>query len=144
MLQDALGGRTKTSIIATIAPTNSNLEETLSTLDYAYRAKNIKNRPEINQTMTRKAFIKEYSEEIERLRRDLVAAREKHGVYLDQQNYEEMQTKLTSQDEEIKALIQQIEAKVEEFEQVLLKFTLHVFKCIAEKKPSQLFMSLSS
>lgn len=91
-------------------------------MDYAYRAKNIKNRPEVNQTMTRKAFIKEYSDEIERLRRDLVAAREKHGIYMDQQNYEEMQTKLTSQEEEIKALAQQIEAKLEEFEQVLLNY----------------------
>ena len=49
LLQDSLGGRTKTSIIATISPASINVEETLSTLDYAYRAKNITNRPEINQ-----------------------------------------------------------------------------------------------
>jgi len=47
LLQDSLGGRTKTCIIATIAPVRSCLEETLSTLDYAYRAKNIRNRPEV-------------------------------------------------------------------------------------------------
>lgn len=44
LLQDSLGGRTKTSIIATISPAFINLEETLSTLDYAHRAKNIMNR----------------------------------------------------------------------------------------------------
>ena len=49
LLQDSLGGRTKTSIIATISPASINVEETLSTLDYAHRAKNITNRPEVNQ-----------------------------------------------------------------------------------------------
>jgi len=34
------------------------LQETLSTLDYAYRAKNITNRPEINQKLTKKALLK--------------------------------------------------------------------------------------
>ena len=39
LLQDSLGGKTKTCIIATIAPTVQCLDETLSTLDYARRAK---------------------------------------------------------------------------------------------------------
>lgn len=58
LLQESLGGRTKTSIIATVSPALSNLEETLSTLDYAHRAKNITNRPEINQKLTKKALLK--------------------------------------------------------------------------------------
>jgi kinesin family protein 11 len=58
LLQDSLGGRTKTSIIATISPAACNAEETLSTLDYACRAKNITNRPEINQKLTKKTLIK--------------------------------------------------------------------------------------
>ena len=58
MLQDSLGGRTRTSIIATISPAQVNLEETLSTLDYAHRAKNITNRPEVNQKLTKKAMLK--------------------------------------------------------------------------------------
>lgn len=58
LLQDSLGGRTKTSIIATISPAAANLEETLSTLDYAHRAKNITNRPEVNQKLTKKALLK--------------------------------------------------------------------------------------
>ncbi|XP_039775470.1 kinesin-like protein KIN-5C isoform X2 [Panicum virgatum] len=48
LLHDSLGGRTKTCIIATISPSVHCLEETLSTLDYAHRAKSIKNRPEHN------------------------------------------------------------------------------------------------
>ena len=155
MLQDSLGGRTRTSIIATISPAQVNLEETLSTLDYAHRAKNITNRPEVNQKLTKKAMLKvravkgfvsamprlhmfisvhirtvcmsptvtyihtyihlymlnpqcvkqlllvwlsffdhssvpgtqEYTEEIEKLKRDLVATREKNGIFLSQENY---------------------------------------------------------
>jgi kinesin family protein 11 len=91
LLQDSLGGRTKTSIIATISPASCNLEETLSTLDYAHRAKNITNRPEINQKLTKKALMREYTEEIERLRRDVQAAREKSGFYIAEENYLGMQ-----------------------------------------------------
>lgn len=37
LLRDSLGGKTKTCIIATIAPTVQCQEETISTLDYAHR-----------------------------------------------------------------------------------------------------------
>ena len=57
LLQDALGGKTKTSIIATISPASVNLEETLSTLDYAHRAKDIQNKPEVNQKLNKKELI---------------------------------------------------------------------------------------
>lgn len=48
LLRDSLGGKTKTCIIATIAPSVQCVEETISTLDYAHRAKNIRNRPEVS------------------------------------------------------------------------------------------------
>jgi hypothetical protein len=38
LLQDSLGGKTKTSIIATVSPASDSMEESLSTLDYASRA----------------------------------------------------------------------------------------------------------
>jgi len=47
LLRDSLGGKTKTCIVATISPSIHCLDETLSTLDYAHRAKNIKNKPEV-------------------------------------------------------------------------------------------------
>ncbi len=47
-------------------------DETMSTLDYAYRAKNIRNKPVANQRVTKKALIKEYISEIERLKMDLL------------------------------------------------------------------------
>lgn len=49
LLQDSLGGNTKTIMIAAISPANYNYEETLSTLRYASRAKFIQNKPKINE-----------------------------------------------------------------------------------------------
>ena len=92
LLQDSLGGRTKTCIIATISPARSNLEETLSTLDYALRAKSIKNKPEVNQRMNRNSLLKEYVAEIDRLKSDLLAAREKNGIYFSEESWNQMNT----------------------------------------------------
>ncbi|KAM0940383.1 putative plus-end-directed kinesin ATPase [Dioscorea sansibarensis] len=68
LLRDSLGGKIKTCIIATVSPSVHCLEETLSTLDYAHRAKNIKNRPEINQKMMKSTLIKDLYGEIDRLK----------------------------------------------------------------------------
>ena len=67
LLQDSLGGNTKTMMIAAISPADYNFEETMSTLRYANRAKNIKNKPKINED-PKDAMIREFKEEIERLR----------------------------------------------------------------------------
>ncbi|CAI9627293.1 unnamed protein product [Alternaria burnsii] len=92
LLQDSLGGRTKTCIIATLSPAKSNLEETISTLDYAFRAKNIRNKPQMNQPINKKTLLKEYTAEIEKLKSELIATRQRNGVYLTQENYEEITT----------------------------------------------------
>lgn len=114
ILQDSLGGRTKTSIIATISPAAINFEETLSTLDYALRAKSILNRPEVNQKLTKKALIKEFNEEIERLKKDLQACREKNGIYLSQEHYQHLQSQAEAQQGQIDELMERIEAMKDE------------------------------
>ncbi|KAJ7324132.1 hypothetical protein JRQ81_017152 [Phrynocephalus forsythii] len=142
ILQDSLGGRTKTCIIATVSPASINLEETLSTLEYAHRAKNIMNKPEVNQKLTKRALIKEYTEEIERLKRDLAAAREKNGVYISLENYDALQGKLTTQEEQIAEYTDKIAAVEEELKRVTELFTVQkneIEKCqtnlqVQEKK----------
>merc|ERR1719454_886825 len=67
MLEDSLGGNTKTCMIATCGPADYNYDETLSTLRYANRAKSIKNKPRINED-PKDAMIREFEEEIARLR----------------------------------------------------------------------------
>uniref|UniRef100_A0A672QJT9 Kinesin-like protein n=1 Tax=Sinocyclocheilus grahami TaxID=75366 RepID=A0A672QJT9_SINGR len=123
ILQDSLGGRTKTSIIATVSPASINLEETLSTLDYANRAKSIMNKPEVNQKLTKRTLIKEYTEEIERLKRDLAATRDKQGVYISVDNYENMNSKLMSQEEQITEYTDRIAAVEEELKKIMDLFT---------------------
>ena len=49
LLQSSLGGNTKTVMCANIGPADYNYDETMSTLRYANRAKNIKNKPKINE-----------------------------------------------------------------------------------------------
>jgi len=114
LLQDSLGGRTKTSIIATISPAGINLEETLSTLDYAHRAKNITNKPEVNQKMSKSAKLKEYTEEIEKMRKDLMAAREKNGVFLANDNYQSMLNQIEMGNQEMAEKINAMKAMTEE------------------------------
>ncbi|KAM6441990.1 kinesin-like protein KIF11 [Liasis olivaceus] len=135
ILQDSLGGRTKTCIIATVSPASINLEETLSTLEYAHRAKNIMNKPEVNQKLTKRALIKEYTEEIERLKRDLAAAREKNGVYISLENYDALHGKLTIQEEQIAEYTEKITAMEEELKRVTELFTIQkdeIEKCQAD------------
>ncbi|KAE9609086.1 hypothetical protein Lal_00020245 [Lupinus albus] len=49
LLQDSLGGNTKTVMIACVSPADTNAEETLNTLKYANRARNIQNKAIINR-----------------------------------------------------------------------------------------------
>lgn len=48
MLRDSLGGNSKTVIIGNITPSMTNMNETLSTLEFAKRAKKIKNNAVVN------------------------------------------------------------------------------------------------
>lgn len=126
LLQDSLGGRTKTCIIATISPARINLEETQSTLDYAARAKSIRNKPELNSRMTKAALLSQYAIEIERLKADVLAAREKNGIYLSGESWAE----ISSEHESRKAALNeakrqsdifqsQLRTTCEQFEQAL-------------------------
>lgn len=112
LLQDSLGGRTKTCIIATISPAKSNVEETISTLDYAFRAKNIKNKPQVNAMINKKTLLREFSAEIEKLKSELIATRQRNGVYLSNEAYEE----LTVQNESRRILTDEQAAKIETLE----------------------------
>ena len=112
LLQDSLGGRTKTCIIATVSPAKSNLEETISTLDYAFRAKNIRNKPQVNQMVSKKTLLKEFTAEIEKLKSELIATRQRHGVYLRNEDYEE----ITNESESRRILSEEQKAKIETME----------------------------
>ncbi|CAJ1942867.1 unnamed protein product [Sphenostylis stenocarpa] len=63
LLQDSLGGNSKTVMIACISPADVNAEETLNTLKYANRARNIQNKPVVNRDLI--------SDEMQQMRQQL-------------------------------------------------------------------------
>lgn len=69
ILRDSLGGNSKTVIIANISPSSANMGETLSTLEFAKRAKQIKNKAVVNEDSSGTILI--LKNEIKRLKKDL-------------------------------------------------------------------------
>ncbi|GJP56086.1 hypothetical protein CLOM_g15145 [Closterium sp. NIES-68] len=49
LLQDSLGGNSRTVMIACVSPSDNNVDETINTLKYANRARNICNKPMVNR-----------------------------------------------------------------------------------------------
>mmetsp|Transcript_19778 Transcript_19778/g.68112 ORF Transcript_19778/g.68112 Transcript_19778/m.68112 type:complete len:758 (+) Transcript_19778:214-2487(+) len=78
LLQDSLGGNTKTVMCANCGPAGYNYDETVSTLRYANRAKNIKNKPKINED-PKDAMLREFTDEIARLKAQLTGASPRPG-----------------------------------------------------------------
>jgi len=72
LLEDSLGGNTKTAMIANIGPANSNFAETMSTLRYADRAKSIKNKPRINED-PKDTMLRQMQDEFAMLKAQLLA-----------------------------------------------------------------------
>ncbi|XP_040996765.1 kinesin-like protein KIN-4A isoform X1 [Juglans microcarpa x Juglans regia] len=72
LLQDSLGGNSRTVMIACISPADINAEETLNTLKYANRARNIQNKPVVNRDPMSNEMIK-MRQQLEYLQAELCA-----------------------------------------------------------------------
>ncbi|KAF7725370.1 Kinesin-like protein kif21b [Apophysomyces ossiformis] len=76
LLQDSLGGNSQTLMLACVSPSDSNFMETLSTLKYANRARNIKNRVAINQEFAGSSVeVNQLRAQVARLKMELNAMR---------------------------------------------------------------------
>ncbi|KFO62491.1 Kinesin-like KIF21B, partial [Corvus brachyrhynchos] len=71
LLQDSLGGNSQTIMIACVSPSDRDFMETLNTLKYANRARNIKNKVVVNQDKTSQQ-ISALRAEIARLQMELM------------------------------------------------------------------------
>ncbi|GAA0173613.1 microtubule binding motor protein [Lithospermum erythrorhizon] len=118
LLRDSLGGKTKTCIIATVSPSIQCLEETLNTLDYAHRAKNIKNKPEVNQKMMKSTVMKDLYFEIERLKLEVYAAREKNGIYIPKDRYLQEEAEKKAMTEKIERMELDLESRDKKFVEI--------------------------
>ncbi|KAF5201803.1 Kinesin-like protein kin-5c [Thalictrum thalictroides] len=126
LLRDSLGGRTKTCIIATVSPAVHCLEETLSTLDYAHRAKNIRNKPEVNQKMMKSTLIKDLYGEIDRLKAEVYAAREKSGVYIPKERYYQEESERKAMADQIEQMSVTFESHQRQIEELQEKYDAQV------------------
>lgn len=76
LLQDSLGGNSQTLMLACVSPADSNFMETLNTLKYANRARNIKNRVTINQDFAGSSIeVNQLRAQLARLRIELASVR---------------------------------------------------------------------
>lgn len=71
LLEDSLGGNCKTTMMAMISPSYFSFFESLSSLKFAHRAKNIKNNAKINEDVDQKALLRKYEFELKKLRKEL-------------------------------------------------------------------------
>jgi len=71
ILEDSLGGNCKTTMMAMVSPALEAFVESLSTLKFANRAKNIKNEARVNEDLDHKSMLRRYERELKRLRSEL-------------------------------------------------------------------------
>jgi kinesin family protein 11 len=101
------------------------MEETISTLDYAFRAKNIRNKPQIN-SMSKHKLLTDFTAEIEKLKGELIATRHRNGVYMTVNAWEQMTMENDSRrivNEEQRAKIESMESNLRHKVQELFSLT---------------------
>ncbi|XP_075060043.1 kinesin-like protein KIF16B isoform X2 [Mixophyes fleayi] len=125
LLKDSLGGNAKTIMIATISPADINYGETLSTLRYANRAKNIINKPTINEDANVK-LIRELRAEIARLK--ALLAQGNQIALLDSPTALSMEEKLQQNEARVKELTKEWTNKWNETQNILKEQTLALRK----------------
>ena len=107
LLQNALGGNSKTIMIAALSPAGINYDETMSTLRYADRAKQIKNKATVNESATDK-LIRQMKEENEKLKKMLEGGMVMSGT--DGLSNEEVAKMKKKMESEIRAQLKESEA----------------------------------
>uniref|UniRef100_A0A671VUP8 Kinesin-like protein KIF16B n=1 Tax=Sparus aurata TaxID=8175 RepID=A0A671VUP8_SPAAU len=125
LLKDSLGGNSKTIMIATISPADVNYGETLSTLRYANRAKNIINKPTINEDGNVR-LIRELRAEIARLKALLVQGNQ--IALLDSPTALSMEEKLHQNEARVLELTKEWTNKWNETQNILKEETLALRK----------------
>ncbi|XP_006088033.1 LOW QUALITY PROTEIN: kinesin-like protein KIF16B [Myotis lucifugus] len=127
LLKDSLGGNSKTIMIATISPADVNYGETLSTLRYANRAKNIINKPTINEDANVK-LIRELRAEIARLKTLTLLAQGNQIALLDSPTALSMEEKLQQNEARVQELTKEWTNKWNETQNILKEQTLALRK----------------
>eukprot|EP00164_Ancoracysta_twista_P001120 GFYU01001468.1.p1 GENE.GFYU01001468.1~~GFYU01001468.1.p1 ORF type:complete len:1151 (+),score=495.77 GFYU01001468.1:265-3717(+) len=115
LLKESLGGNAKTIMIAALSPADINFDETLSTLRYADRAKQIKNNAIVNEDPNEK-LVRDLRNEIEDLKKMLASQGGGGGVQFEggKDDEDAEKEKLRIQLEESQKLIAELNMTYEE------------------------------
>ena len=82
LLHDSIGGNTRTMFIINLSPSHLSLEDTLSALKFAQRAKQVTVRPEVNHATDKHTVVQAQEQEIARLRKLLEEERSREPQLL--------------------------------------------------------------
>lgn len=109
LLEDSLGGNSKTSLVVTIGPSSAHVQESLSALQFGQRAMKIENRPEKNIKVDYRAMCSQLQAELDKFNDGNNMASLEKGQFVEEIN------NLRAQVEKLTIEKEQMEIELEEF-----------------------------
>ncbi|XP_052738469.1 kinesin-like protein KIF21A [Bicyclus anynana] len=130
LLQDSLGGNSNTVMIACVSPSDRDFMETLNTLKYANRARNIKNRCVVNQDLTSRT-ISQLRQEVARLQLEL--AEYKQGKRVVSENGEEGWSDVVQENAFLNAEVESLRRRIKAMQGTIEQLSARNSELVAEK-----------
>ncbi|CAG4977423.1 unnamed protein product [Parnassius apollo] len=130
LLQDSLGGNSNTVMIACVSPSDRDFMETLNTLKYANRARNIKNRCVVNQDLTSRT-INQLRHEVARLQLEL--AEYKQGKRVVSENGEEGWSDVVQENAILTSEVESLRRRVKAMQDTIEQLSARNSELLAEK-----------
>jgi myosin heavy subunit len=112
LLSDSLGGNCKTTMMTMISPALEAFRESLSSLRFASGAKNIKNKPVVNEDVDQRALIRKYENEVRRLRKEL---EEKNRSIIDKSRLMQLEEEKRKMEEDKNNVMKAFQERSKEF-----------------------------
>ena len=107
-----MGGNCKTTMMAMISPALEAFCESLSSLKFANRAKNIKNQPIVNEDVDQRALLRKYEFELKRLKTELD---ERNKTLIDKTRLMQLEEDKRKAEQDKNAAMAALEARSREF-----------------------------
>ncbi|KAL6642832.1 hypothetical protein ACP70R_021013 [Stipagrostis hirtigluma subsp. patula] len=150
LLQSSLSGHGHVSLICTITPASSNMEETHNTLKFASRAKRVEIYASRNRIIDEKSLIKKYQREIsslkqelDQLRRGMIGGASQEEIMILRQQLEEGQVKMQSRLEEEEEAKAALMSRIQRLTKLILVSTKNNIPALTDLSSHQRHNSVS-
>ncbi|KAF0928782.1 hypothetical protein E2562_010660 [Oryza meyeriana var. granulata] len=150
LLQSSLSGHGHVSLICTITPASSNMEETHNTLKFASRAKRVEIYAARNRMIDEKSLIKKYQREIsslkqelDQLRRGMIGGASQEEIMSLRQQLEEGQVKMQSRLEEEEEAKAALMSRIQRLTKLILVSTKNNIPALTDTSSHQRHISVS-